>query len=157
MSEVDTSKVRASADPEEQLGPNPPRAFQGYISPEVEDAIKNDHGGKYVLDFLRNKLMIIDVVVPSTKAVSTIASPVSFERVKEAMQNGAFVMAVFRIVQMSEQSSARASSGDDAPDGTVIYVSCDYAMNYDYYGSSVIYFNSCKLKRDNYFYMGSNS
>jgi len=28
-------------------------AFTGYISPAVEDAIKNDHGGTYVLDFMR--------------------------------------------------------------------------------------------------------
>lgn len=28
-------------------------AFNGYISPAVEDAIKNDQGGTYVLDFMK--------------------------------------------------------------------------------------------------------
>lgn len=28
-------------------------SFEGYISPAVEDAIKNDQGGTYVLDFMK--------------------------------------------------------------------------------------------------------
>ena len=29
------------------------KGFTGYISPAVEDAIKNDQGGTYVLDFMK--------------------------------------------------------------------------------------------------------
>ena len=31
---------------------NDSHGFKGYISPAVEDAIKNDQGGTYVLDFM---------------------------------------------------------------------------------------------------------
>ena len=31
---------------------NGSKGFTGYISPAVEDAIKNDQGGTYVLDFM---------------------------------------------------------------------------------------------------------
>ena len=32
---------------------NGSHGFTGYISPAVEDAIKNDQGGTYVLDFMK--------------------------------------------------------------------------------------------------------
>lgn len=32
---------------------NGSKGFTGYISPVVEDAIKNDQGGTYVLDFMK--------------------------------------------------------------------------------------------------------
>ena len=32
---------------------NGSNGFTGYISPAVEDAIKNDQGGTYVLDFIK--------------------------------------------------------------------------------------------------------
>ena len=32
---------------------NDSKGFTGYISPAVEDAIKNDQGGTYVLDFMK--------------------------------------------------------------------------------------------------------
>ena len=32
---------------------NGSHGFKGYISPAVEDAIKNDQGGTYVLDFMK--------------------------------------------------------------------------------------------------------
>ncbi len=35
------------------LSDNSSGKFKGYISPAVEDAIKNDQGGTYVLDFMK--------------------------------------------------------------------------------------------------------
>ena len=32
--------------------------FTGYISPAVEDAIKNDQGGTYVLDFMKGNSVV---------------------------------------------------------------------------------------------------
>ena len=34
--------------------------FTGYISPAVEDAIKNDQGGTYVLDFMKGNSVAWD-------------------------------------------------------------------------------------------------
>lgn len=116
----------------------PPRAFQGYISPEVEDAIKNDHGGKYVLDFLRNKLMIIDVVLPSTWSREPFPSPVSYARVKEAMLNGAVVVVVLRIAQVAEDSSTRSSS-PVLPDGSICLTMYYWATEYYYYYDEIIF------------------
>lgn len=63
--------------------------FQGYISPTVEDAIKNDIGGDYILDFLKNRFLLVYVYTyEGTNYLSH-----SYDTIMKAIDRGAFVVA----------------------------------------------------------------
>lgn len=66
--------------------------FQGYISPEVEDAIKNDFGGDYILDFLKNKFLMITAEADK----NAIYLSHSYQTIMEAIERGAFVVGRFK-------------------------------------------------------------
>lgn len=65
--------------------------FQGYISPEVEDAIKNDFGGDCILDFLKNKFLMIKAKTNG----KVIYLSHSYQTIMDAIERGAFVVANF--------------------------------------------------------------